>query len=131
MEAVKLQDARIKIGLDDRTVIIDPNEWPVMAEVRGRHECGQAGQNGSTSWRVLVRAHADKRTIVYLLTKGGCQCEQPDPGAAGALVVDGERRQIELEARRLIQLGRSYGDDSGTPDADLRALMQSLPPEEL
>ena len=126
-----VEEPKIRVRLDNRTVMISDSDWPEIGGARGSHECGQYAQNGRTWWRVRIRRHADGRVLVYLVSGGGCQCGLPSPAAAGALLTAGRVDAIESTARRLIALGHTAGDDGGDVAGDLRQCMQSLPAEEV
>ena len=131
---------RLTVKLCDRTVTIDPAEWPQVAEVRGGHDCGQHAQNGRTWWRVQVRSHADGRILIYLRVGGACQCSWPDINEAGYLLRAQASSDTELAqcARELVALGQQTGDDDlrrteerALTASNVRRLLQGLSVEDL
>lgn len=134
--------AKVRVRLTGRPPVdIDTAVWPMIAGALDEHECGEAAQYGSFTWRVIVRRHQDGRGLVYLATDGLCRCKFPHAEGGELVPAGGDLPgAITRVAPLLLDSYAHCSSGPWEPSAEaqarwVRAMVQecvgSLPAEEL
>jgi hypothetical protein len=119
------------ITLTDRPPVkINEADWPILAEGSGNTFEGvepgrrrQADENGDVEkWWLLVRQHADGRTIVYGIVEASCFQDSREDWRGGELLPAGSDLAAAI---------RRVGESGHLPDRIIRECIADLPAEEL